>query len=191
MQALHNESETREALILAGIAEIDRSGLRNFSMRRIASACGVSCAAPYKHFENRADFILAILQYINSRWNAVQEEILSRGIDTRALLVEISVAYVRFLVEHPYFRSMIMLRDDTMSEEMLREKGALSACSRMLIHRYCQAVRMDAATEKRKTYVVRSLIYGAALMIDNGELPGDEESYAIVREAVEREFDLQ
>lgn len=190
MQALHNESETREALILAGIEEIDRSGLRNFSMRRIASACGVSCAAPYKHFENRTDFILAILQYINSRWNAVQEEILSRGIDTRALLVEISVAYVRFLVEHPYFRSMIMLRDDTMSEEMLREKGALSACSRMLIHRYCQAVHMDAATEKRKTYVVRSLIYGAALMIDNGELPGNEESYAIVREAVEREFDL-
>ena len=43
-------SGLREALILAGIHEINANGVASFSIRRVAEACGVSCAAPYKHF---------------------------------------------------------------------------------------------------------------------------------------------
>lgn len=39
---------TRLLLIEAGIAEIDRVGVSDFSVRRVARECGMSCAAPYK-----------------------------------------------------------------------------------------------------------------------------------------------
>ena len=42
--------ETRQALIQAGVEEINRHGVTEFSVRRIAQICGVSCGAPYKHF---------------------------------------------------------------------------------------------------------------------------------------------
>ena len=41
-----------------------------------------------------------------------------------------------------------------------------------------------------KLYIVRSLIYGAALMFDNGEMEYSEKNMAYVRQAVNREFDL-
>ena len=40
--------ETRQALIQAGVEEINRHGVTEFSVRRIAQICGVSCGAPYK-----------------------------------------------------------------------------------------------------------------------------------------------
>ena len=43
----------RQLLIEAGIEEINRSGVTDFSVRRVAMECGVSCAAPYKHFKDR------------------------------------------------------------------------------------------------------------------------------------------
>lgn len=38
--------ETRQALIQAGVEEINRHGVTEFSVRRIAQICGVSCGAP-------------------------------------------------------------------------------------------------------------------------------------------------
>ena len=43
---------TREALILAGLEELNEYGIQHFSTRRVAKACGMSCAAPYKHFKD-------------------------------------------------------------------------------------------------------------------------------------------
>ena len=70
------EKETAELLLLAGIEDIEKHGFQNMSMRRIAAACGVSCAAPYKHYKNRNEFLLAIINYINDNWRRIQEELL-------------------------------------------------------------------------------------------------------------------
>ena len=101
---------SKEELILAGIKEIEQCGVRNLSMRRVAAACGVSCAAPYKHFTDKNDFILAMIRYINQQWYAQIHKIIAQypG-DVRRQLVEISLAYIRFLVENPHFRSIMML----------------------------------------------------------------------------------
>ena len=41
-----------------------------------------------------------------------------------------------------------------------------------------------------KTYIIRSLIYGAALMFDNGEMEYNEENMNYVKYSIDREFDL-
>ena len=58
-------SGTRQALILAGIDEINAHGVAAFSVRRVAQACHVSCAAPYKHFRDKREFIAAIIDHVN------------------------------------------------------------------------------------------------------------------------------
>ena len=65
----------REALIIAGINEINTHGVGAFSIRRVAESCGVSCAAPYRHFESKRDLIAAIIDYVNDQWAERQEEV--------------------------------------------------------------------------------------------------------------------
>ena len=72
MSGNSSHSSVREQLILAGIQEIDQYGLKDFSVRRIAGKCGVSCAAPYKHFEDRQSYFAAIIEYINGLWHERQ-----------------------------------------------------------------------------------------------------------------------
>ena len=67
----------REVLILAGISEINTHGVTDFSIRRVAEACNVSCAAPYKHFKDKREFIAAIIDYVNEQWRVRQQEVLA------------------------------------------------------------------------------------------------------------------
>ena len=58
----------KQKLIICAIDEIEKHGISDFSLRRVASACGVSCAAPYKHFKSKEDFINQAATYIMDKW---------------------------------------------------------------------------------------------------------------------------
>ncbi len=181
----------RERLINAGMRELSRQGIQNFSIRRVAAACALSCAAPYKHFKDKQAFVTAIIEYINDLWGVRQRQIIdAHPTDLRRQIVKISKAYIRFLMENPNFRSVIMLRDDTLDTEYARLRGEMTQLTREVIDQYCKSVHMDEKVRRRKTYVVRSLIYGAALLFDNKQLAYNEENMASVEYAIDREFDL-
>jgi AcrR family transcriptional regulator len=187
-----NEGSLYGRLIKAGIYELNRYGVQNFSVRRIAGRCGVSCAAPYKHFKDKHKFIAAIIEYINDIWAGRQREVLARvSVEpTRRKILAICEEYIRFLVENPYFRSILMMTNKDFDSEYVRLRGQLSRISRNLVDRYCDEVGMPEKKKLVKTFIVRSLLYGAALMFDNGELEYDGENMAAVIEAIDREFDL-
>jgi len=181
----------REELILAGLDEINRCGIANFSLRRVAQKAGVSCAAPSKHFGDKQGFIAAIVEYVNNQWHDEQMRILSVcGSSTRDKLVAFSVGYIKFLVEKPYFRSILMLKDDSFDNTYHVGRGRTTSLTLELVAQYCAEVGMDDKTRMRKLYIIRSLIYGASLMFDNGELPYTDENLRTVEESINREFDL-
>lgn len=185
------EMGIRERLLLAGIDDINKNGVQDFSVRRVAGACGVSCAAPYKHFEDKPAFLAAIVDYIDSLWKARKEKVLKKyPTGSRRQLAEVSLEYVRFLVENPHFRSIIMGKDDEFDLRRGRAKGQVSGLTQSLIEDYCRSTGMPEQTKRLKTYVVRSLIFGAAFMFDSGELEYNEENMSLVAYAIEREFDL-
>ncbi|MBW2289384.1 MAG: TetR/AcrR family transcriptional regulator, partial [Deltaproteobacteria bacterium] len=55
-------AQTREALILAGLAEFVEHGFDSPSLDRICSRAGFTRGAFYVHFENREDFIVAVME---------------------------------------------------------------------------------------------------------------------------------
>ena len=69
----------KEKLILTGINEIEKVGLNGLSLRKVAAKCGVSCAAPYRHFKGKQEFILEIFRYVNEKWSAALDEIVARA----------------------------------------------------------------------------------------------------------------
>ena len=87
---------TKEKLILAGIEELNEYGLPRFSTRRVANRCGVSCAAPYKHFKDTHAFIVEILKYISRLYDARQKETLAKyaDSDSRTQLLQAGLDYI-------------------------------------------------------------------------------------------------
>lgn len=182
----------REQLILAGLAEINEYGLQNFSTRRVAKACGVSCAAPYKHFKDTAEFIAEIMSYINRQYSAQLHEVIEKYKDEgyRVQLIQIGLNYVRFLTEHPDFRSLIMMNYADADERYRVLRGQLSVETYRIISLYCRQANMAPETRKRKVYVFRSLIYCAAMFFANGEMVYNDENMKMVETMLNREFDL-
>ena len=192
MKAAHpRRNSKREDLIKAGIQEINKHGIAGFSMRRIADDCGLSCGAPYKHFENRKDFIAAVIEYVNGQWRVRQQELLDQYAgDLRRQIVEMSVGYVEFLMEHPHYRSILMLKDEEFDNTYHRLRGELSSPTQQLAQQFFDSVGMDDFTSRRKVYVVRSLIFGAVILMDNGEMAYNQETLEFSRFSINREFDL-
>lgn len=180
----------REKLILAGIRCISQRGIGEFSLRAVASDCGLSCAAPYRHFKNKNDLLVAILGYINDAWHGVQDRIIARGGSVRDQLITISMAYIRFLVENPSFRAIIMMSDNSLTEEQKHLLSKLSQRTATLVKQYVREAGLDPGSAFRKTVVIRALIYGCALMLNNGEVPGTADGYRMIEGVISREFDL-
>ncbi len=183
---------TREQLILAGAEELNRYGVGGFSTRRVAKACGLSCAAPYKHFKDTHAFIGEIFGYVEREFLREQEEVLRAcaGQSTRQQLVAVSMAYIRFLTEHPTFRSVVMSLFRDCREEYHCLQGQLSVNAAKLVAQYCIEAGIPPETQKRKTFLIRSLIYSAAMFFDSGELPYTAENLTMVEKLLDREFDL-
>ena len=181
----------REVLLLAGISEINAQGVTGFSIRRVAAACGVSCAAPYKHFRDKKEFIAAIIEYVNAEWRQRQDEILAAcGHDLRQQLVEVCCGYIHFLMEKPYFRSILLLKDDEFDNLYHRPRGALSSRSQQMEQEILTAYGWTPAVFRRKLHIVRSLLFGTMFMLDTGELEYNDETMDNFRHTIDREFDL-
>ncbi|MBQ7801095.1 MAG: TetR/AcrR family transcriptional regulator [Oscillospiraceae bacterium] len=181
----------REVLILAGIDEINAHGVTGFSIRRVAESCKVSCAAPYKHFKDKRDFIAAIIEYVNEQWRVRQQEVLAAcGDSLRQQIVEVSVNYVRFLMEKPYYRSILMLKDAEFDNIYHKVRGQMSSRSQQLERDLFSDCPWDRKTQKRKLHLVRAMIFGTIFMFDTEELEYNEEVLENFRYSIDREFDL-
>ncbi|MCD8321524.1 MAG: TetR/AcrR family transcriptional regulator [Oscillospiraceae bacterium] len=186
----HRKSKKQE-LLLAGVQELNQHGIVDFSVRRVAEACGLSPAAPYKHFVNKNEFIAAIISYNYSLWYEKLHTILEAYPDDyRRQITEMLVTYTCFLVENPHFRSALMIKDDSLDSRHQGLRSKLSRLPNEAAEKYREQVNMPMDVFIRKKFVLRSLMYGAALMFENGELAYDEDSLEMLRDMVDREFDL-
>ena len=184
-------SSLREQLILAGIHEINANGVASFSIRRVADACGVSCAAPYRHFESKRDFVAAIIDYVNDIWAARQEEILAGCEDTlRHQIIEIVLGYIRFLMDNPQYRAILMLKDQDFDNLYHKKRTQFGSLTQTLNAQLYRAAGFTPEVWERKLMMVRSLIFGVLVLFDAGEFEYNEKTMEYLRYTIDREFDI-
>jgi AcrR family transcriptional regulator len=176
----------RERLIIAGIRELEAHGLHDFSLRRVAVACEVSCAAPYRHFRDKDDLILEIIRYINRRWTLLQEQILSVfATDDPRCLVEIGVAHIRFWIANPNFRSVLLLDDPDPDTPRRSERNRIREGIDAILENYCTLRGLTADHAARLCYLFPAVIYGTVLLLGNRELENNDETFRFVRARLE------
>ena len=175
---ISQQTELRELLLLAGIAELEAHGPSGFSLRRVAAACGVSCAAPYKHFESKEAFIAAILAYIHEKWDLLESHICAvfpGGGKER--LVELCLADIRFWIGNPHFHSVHMMAHGAGDGGTTR----LGVRAEEELLSLCKATGKDYASS---VYILRSLVYGAIMMLEDGTLENGAATFRMLRSVI-------
>ena len=181
--------DLRQALIEAGIEEINRFGANDFSVRRVANACGVSTAAPYKHFKDKKEFIGAIIDYVNEQWAVEQDRLLaSCADDPRTQMVTVATGYIQFLMEKPYYRQTLMLKNAEFDNLYHRKRGEINSRTEHIMQRVKETYHLSDEKWERKALMVRSLLFGSVFMFDSGEFEYSEKTLEYLRYIIDREF---
>jgi AcrR family transcriptional regulator len=97
----YHHGNLRAALIQGGLELIEEKGVRALTLSEIGTRLGVSRAAPYRHFKDKADLLSAISQAGFVEFRRVLETAKqSAGSGFAAQMDAMAVAYVRFANEH-------------------------------------------------------------------------------------------
>lgn len=189
VKTMENSVISREKLIQAGIAEIEANGLSGFSLRKVAQRCGVSCAAPYKHFKDKSALVQAIAQTYNAQWASRQHRVLENaGGDVAQTLREVCKEYLRFLLDNPNYCALVTLNDATTGKWFMRSLFDGSTPSKKLVQQYCALYDMDPETAHVKVVLLRGLFFGVAMLVGSGELELTENRIEILYREINSAF---
>lgn len=170
----------RDRLIAAGMQEIAQHGPADFSLRRVASSCGASCAAPYKHFKNKDAFFLEILRFVNRQWSLLEQQLTDiYGGDKKRLLCELCLANIRFRVVNPHFRAVLTMNEQALTAQQRQEIGRSTECIALL----CGEVFGAAADAAQ--FRLQAIVYGTTMLIGSGAYTDTEKTVLLARQAVE------
>lgn len=99
----YHHGDLRRALIQTGIDFIQQEGEEALSLRKIAEKCGVSNAAPYAHFKNKDEFMVAMQGYVMDIFAAKLEKTVAEYKDSPSLLPMLGKTYVMFFYQNPFY----------------------------------------------------------------------------------------
>ncbi len=111
----------KQTMIEEGIKYINQHGIENMSLRKLASVCNVSHAAPYKHFKDRDDFINQIIIYIVDKFMDKLIAIVREYEGTHEIMTELGVGYVDFFARNPNYFFIIFSENQVNFEFILSE----------------------------------------------------------------------
>ncbi|MEZ4300162.1 MAG: TetR/AcrR family transcriptional regulator, partial [Polyangiaceae bacterium] len=111
----YHHGDLRNALCRHALRTIEAEGAGALSLRDAARALGVSPSAVYRHFEDKAALIAAVVddgyarmtRAMESAARTAEQRALS-GREGRAMLMAMGMSYVRFAAAHPtHFQTMM------------------------------------------------------------------------------------
>jgi AcrR family transcriptional regulator len=97
----YHHGDLRRALLDAAEKVLERDGPGGLSLRAVAREAGVSPAAPYHHFKDKEELMLAVGRAGFAQLNAVLAEAANAAPELSDRLAELGLAYVEFAQAHP------------------------------------------------------------------------------------------
>lgn len=158
---------TREKLILAGMEEVRAYGIEGFSLRRVAARCGVSPAAPYKHFADKQEMFIAMVDYVNERWNEERQSFVPNGSIIEAA-ADYTMRYIGFLCANPHYKSVLMIKETGLDSPEQASEVKLSVRTKRLIALYRREKGLSRDEIRTRIFIARSLVFGAVFSITPG-----------------------
>lgn len=162
---MRSNLQLKDKLIQMAVVELTLNGVEQFSLRETAKKCGVSCAAPFKHFKDKADLFQCISEHLDKELlNRIYTiEIKCNG-DLKALYMETSAAYIENLIAHPFLMNLSFWSRPECSHVMgIRWWKSLG---RVIEHfnNYCSFLGFSDEKHDMVFFMMQNITYGLAFM---------------------------
>lgn len=142
-KATYHHGELRAALIKAALDALEHDGVHALSLRGLARTVGVSPMAPYHHFADRADLLVAIAVEGFQRLRTSKERALAgAGDDPAKGLVAGTVNYVEFMIANPNLHRLmhdIQVAERAVYPDLAEAAAAPAASLLQLVERLLSA----------------------------------------------------
>lgn len=176
------QEDVKTRLLISGIKELTEFGARDFSLRRAAVAAGVSCAAPYRYFKGKEDYVSEIIFYLASKWELLADEISKAcGADGEILIPELAAANVRFWLSNKNLKTALLVSSD---ENSLVKPSVFDARLVREITAHFTKKGVPIAERIKKINSIRAYLIGCVTLIGSGELPDEEKTYDGIKEYI-------
>lgn len=114
MKQTYHHGNLRKELIEAGIKMVQQVGMEKLSLRKLASLCGVSEAAPYSHFSNKEELLKAMQEYVTEMLMRCLTEAVeyTDNPNSPTTILNMGKAYVLFFMKNPEYYSFLFMQQD-------------------------------------------------------------------------------
>jgi len=180
----YHHGDLREALLDAVFDVVAEGGVSGVKVSALARACGVSAAAPFRHFPTREALLVAAAERAADEQVAVMERAASGAGSPAEAERARGVGYVRWAVENPGAFKLLDQPEIIDASERLR--GLSDAYRQQLDavvgHGDASTATPALARRTAAALAAQALVYGLAKMIVQGTLgdigPDDAERLA-------------
>lgn len=170
----YHHGDLKRALTSAALSLVAEKGPKGFTLTEAARRAGVSAAAPYRHFADKASLLATVAEQGFADLHADLVAAGDAASDPRARVIDLGRSYVRWAVAHPdHYRVMFGAELDkalhpSLGVAALRAFGdlldAITACQ--------EAGIVDGGDPLLVAAPLWSLVHGVASLAIGGELRG-------------------
>ena len=145
----YHHGDLKRALTEAALGLVKDKGPKGFTLREVARRAGVSAAAPYRHFSDKAQLLAAAATQgfvqLHEALNAAAE-----NTDLTRQVLDMGRAYVRWAVTHPdYYQVMFGAELDKSDKPELLAAGARAFGDLLDVIVRCQEANLLPAGDPR------------------------------------------
>ncbi len=182
----YHHGDLKRALTSAALSLVAEKGPKGFTLTEAARRAGVSAAAPYRHFADKAELLASAAEQGFDDLHAALLAAAEGTSDPKARVVELGRAYVRWAVAHPdHYRVMFG------SEISKADHPALGVAADRAFSDLLDAIAglADGQDPRVVAAPLWSLVHGVASLAIGGELSAvgiEQDPEAMIAGVVDR-----
>ena len=190
MKKSYHHGDLKTQLMREGLLILNSEGYEGLTMRKVAQACGVSQTAPYRHFKDKDELVLAIVSSALSAFNESLESAVDTNQDPTMQLKMLGIAYIRFFAHNPEYLWLLFINDkqkpkeDFCSKEKHLKIGHPFATFQQVVERYQIAREDEQRSLDELMLYCWGLVHGISALLASGQLPFGEDGLAIAERII-------
>ncbi len=168
----YHHGDLKRALTDAALGLVTEKGPRGFTLREVARRAGVSAAAPYRHFADRAQLLAAVATQGFVQLHETLSDTAAGAPDLTRQTLDMGRAYVRWAVDHPdYYQVMFGSELDKSDNPELLTAAARAFDDLLDAIAKCQRAELMPAGDPREIAgPTWSLLHGVSTLTIGSEL---------------------
>jgi AcrR family transcriptional regulator len=162
----YHHGDLKRALTEAALELVTEKGPKGFTLREVARRAGVSAAAPYRHFSDKAQLLGAVATQGFIQLHATLSAATDEKADLTRQVLDMGRAYVRWAVTHPdYYQVMFGSELDKSDKRELLTAGARAFDDLLDAIVRCQQAKLVPAGDPREIAgPTWSLLHGISML---------------------------